>query len=125
MPRSADPALELLWQQRLLQQAHSGLTILQFCRRERVSPASFHAWKRRLNRHATPPAITSTAVPAFVPVRVTPEPTRSSQNSADHVTIQLTNGDRILLPITADPGLVCQVVSTVAQAATGRERASC
>jgi hypothetical protein len=125
MPRSADPSLEALWRRRLLQQSRSGLTILQFCQREGVSPASFHAWKRRLASHSTRPGATSPAASAFVPVLVAAEPDRPSQGSADHVTIQLTNGGRILLPITADADLVRLVVNIVAQAPGGRERPSC
>lgn len=41
------------WQQRMKGQLASGLSIAAFCRREGVSQAGFHAWKRRL-RDATP-----------------------------------------------------------------------
>jgi hypothetical protein len=125
MPRSADPALEVLWRRRLLQQSRSGLSILQFCRREGVSPASFHAWKRRLASHSTRPGATPPAASPFVPVRVASGPDLPSHGSADHITFQLTNGGRILLPITAEADLVCQVATIVAQAPGGRERPSC
>jgi transposase-like protein len=36
------------WRQRVKRQRESGLSIAEFCRRERVSPHSFHAWKRKL-----------------------------------------------------------------------------
>jgi len=36
------------WQQRMESQLASGLSIAAFCRKDGVSPASFHAWKRRL-----------------------------------------------------------------------------
>lgn len=125
MPRSADPALEVLWRRRLHQQSRCGLTIHQFCQREGVSPASFHAWKRRLASHSTRPGATSPRASAFVPVLVASDSDGPSRDSADHVTIQLTNGGRIFLPITAGADLVCQVVKTVAQAAGGTERSSC
>jgi hypothetical protein len=48
---------------------HSGLTVIAFCARERVSVASFYAWKRRL---ATDPA--PEPAPRFVPVRVVTPP---------------------------------------------------
>lgn len=125
MSRSADPALAVLWRRRLLQQSRSGLTILQFCQREGVSPASFHAWKRRLSSHSTRPGVTSPGPSPFVPVLVASELDRPSQGSADHLTIQFANGGRILLPVTADANLVCRVVDIVAQAPGGRERPSC
>jgi hypothetical protein len=36
------------WRQRIARQRASGLSIAAFCRREGVSPATFHAWKRKL-----------------------------------------------------------------------------
>jgi hypothetical protein len=127
MPRTADPALEVLWRRRLLQQSRCGLSILQFCQREGVSPASFHAWKRRLASHSTRPGATPPAASAsaFVPVLVASGPDLPSRDSADHVTFLLTNGGRILLPITADADLVCLLATIVAQAPGGGERPSC
>jgi transposase-like protein len=36
------------WRQRLESQPVSGLSIVAFCRKEGVSQATFHAWKRKL-----------------------------------------------------------------------------
>jgi transposase-like protein len=45
------------WRQRLERQRASGLSIAAFCRKEGVSQAAFHAWKRRLRpRDAGRPA---------------------------------------------------------------------
>jgi hypothetical protein len=53
---------------------------------------------------------------------VIPPAARSQpQFFAVHITIRLTNGGRILLPITAGVDLVCQVVDTVARASVPRE----
>src|SRR3954451_18540904 len=125
MPRTADPALETLWRQRLRQQPDSGLTIHQFCQREGVSTAAFHAWKRRLALCTTLPVTFSSREPAFVPVIVPPNPLSQPFGSADLVMIQLANGGRVLLPVAAGVELVCQVVDTVARSPLTREELSC
>jgi len=48
MGRVASPELASLWRDRVDRQERSGLSILEYCRRESVSAATFHAWKRRL-----------------------------------------------------------------------------
>jgi hypothetical protein len=128
MPRPANPALEALWRRRLRQQPDSGLTIDQFCRREGVSTASFHAWKRRLALRAAFPGTSSATVtpPAkFVPVIVPSVHETQPRVSNELVTIQLPNGSQVLLPFTAGVELVCEVVQTVARASVTREEPSC
>ncbi len=124
MPRTADPATETLWRHRLRQQPDSGLTIHQFCKREGVSTASFHAWKRRLALRAAFPTTPSTAS-AFVPVIVPPTHDSQPRVSTDLVTIRLANGGQVLLPIAAGVELVCEVVGTVARSPVTREGPSC
>lgn len=124
MPRSANPALETLWRRRMRQQPESGLTIQQFCKREGVSTASFHAWKRRLALRAAFPTTTSVA-PAFVPVIVPPGQETQPHGSSVLVMIHLANGGQILLPVTAGVELVCEVVQTVARSSSPREGLSC
>ena len=48
MARNVDRRLWEAWQRRIVQQQRSGLSIAAFCRKEGVSPGSFHAWKRKL-----------------------------------------------------------------------------
>lgn len=78
--------LETRWRSALARQRQSGLTISEFCRRERLGEASFHAWPRTLaERDAALPsrcdtcrdaredkassrACPITPIPAFVPV---------------------------------------------------------
>jgi len=38
------------WRRRVKRQRESGLSIAEFCRREKVSPHSFHVWKRKLGQ---------------------------------------------------------------------------
>jgi hypothetical protein len=74
--RRPDPALADRWRQRLLRFERSGLSAVAFCAKERVSPPSFYAWRRRLRQPPVEPA-TRAAVPAdglarLVPVRLLP-----------------------------------------------------
>jgi hypothetical protein len=124
MPRSANPALEALWRRRLRQQPDSGLTIQQFCNRERVSTASFHAWKRRLALRAVF-STTASRASAFVPVMVSSAQEPQPPATTALVTIQLANGGQILLPVTAGVELVCEVVATVARSSVTREGSPC
>ena len=54
MARELNQALWDQWRQRVERQRESGLSIAAFCRRERVSQVSFHAWKRKLRASASP-----------------------------------------------------------------------
>lgn len=53
MARKLNPVLWNQWRQRLERQRVSRLPITAFCRREGVSPAVFHAWKRKLRNSAS------------------------------------------------------------------------
>lgn len=48
MGRVANAKLASLWRGRVELQGRSGLSILEYCRREGFSAGSFYAWKRRL-----------------------------------------------------------------------------
>ena len=48
MARKLSQALREQWRQRIERQGRSGLSIVEFCRREGVSPACFYQWKWKL-----------------------------------------------------------------------------
>lgn len=48
MGRSANGLLSAQWRERLNRWRDSGLSIVEFCRREEISQASFFAWRKRL-----------------------------------------------------------------------------
>jgi transposase-like protein len=48
MARQVNSVLWNEWRQRLKGQSKSGLSISEFCRRENLSPHTFHAWRRKL-----------------------------------------------------------------------------
>jgi hypothetical protein len=48
MARQVNLVLWNEWRRRLKRQSKSGLSISEFCRREKLSPHTFHIWKRKL-----------------------------------------------------------------------------
>jgi hypothetical protein len=52
MARRKSGERERLWRDRVGRQAVSGLSVRQFCAQERIAPASFYAWRRRLKSGA-------------------------------------------------------------------------
>jgi hypothetical protein len=53
MARQVNQVLWDQWRQRTERQRTSGLSIVAFCRREGISTAAFHAWKRKLRDSAS------------------------------------------------------------------------
>jgi len=50
MTRKVNQVLWDEWRQRVKRQRESGLSIAEFCRREKVSAHSFYGWKRKLRQ---------------------------------------------------------------------------
>jgi hypothetical protein len=83
-----DLAKERYWQQHLTRWRSSGLRVRDYCRAEKLSEASFYAWRRILAErrlHGQPPQPAATvnrregaAPSAFVPVRLVEEPPRDA-----------------------------------------------
>ncbi len=116
MPRTPDLKRHALWRECICRQVDSGLTIAQFCARERLPVATFHSWRRRLrlidlaDRHPALPA-----PPLFLPVTVrVPEPALGEPLP---IVADLPNGIRLRIP-TADVQLACRLVCAVAGAKT-------
>jgi hypothetical protein len=63
------------WQAAIERQEASAQSIVAFCAREGLSPASFHAWKRRFRRHQRATRQRA-ADEALVPVHIVSDPTR-------------------------------------------------
>ncbi len=56
MARQVNSVLWNEWRQRLKRQRMSGLSISEFCRRENLSPHTFHSWRRKLPAAAGEPS---------------------------------------------------------------------
>jgi hypothetical protein len=114
--RIADPKLHALWRDRIRRQVDSGLKIVQFCARERLSVASFHAWKRRLRLGDLADHRPGLPTPsAFLPVTV-----RVVESACDQplpIEADLPNGIRLRIP-TANTRLACHLVRAIAGAKT-------
>ena len=67
MARRADR--QQFWREVIERQQASGQSIVGFCAKERLSPASFHAWKRRL-RLPRREAGRKAAAQALLPVQI-------------------------------------------------------
>lgn len=66
------------WRKVLERQRDSGQSIVGFCIKERLSPASFHAWKRRLGRFLSE-TWKANVRPALVPVQIVNDPATSEE----------------------------------------------
>ena len=71
--RQRDPGREQFWRETIAAWQSGGLSARAYCRRHRVSEASFHSWRRELRRRDEEgphrPAVTT-----FVPVTVIGSP---------------------------------------------------
>ena len=104
-----DPQRETLWRQRLADQAASGMSITQWCRRSGTSASLFHYWKRALakrdGRRLKPPRCSATArnearpqAAAFARVMIA-SPTPKSQlaaSAADPAIEIVLSGSRVV-----------------------------
>lgn len=127
MGRSIDGGLWRQWQARLSRYSGSGLTVVEFCRREDVSPASFYQWRKKLQGGSA--GVPGSPVPAgmsggrtnaelqrlagrFVPVvPVGGGSTGTGLCRANVVVVLLANGVRVEVPCS-EPALVERVVRT-------------
>jgi hypothetical protein len=111
MARPKDIGLEHIWRLRLRRQATGGLSISQFCERERVSTASFYAWRRRL---AAPPATTPSVPPLFVPIRLDPTSPTTDTSPDLGFEIELPHRIRLRCAAAPDPVWLGQLVAALA-----------
>jgi hypothetical protein len=119
MARPKDLGLEHAWRLRLRRQATAGLSIPEFCRRERVSTASFYAWRRRL---AAPPIAAPSRPPLFVPIRLDPAPSPDDPPPALGFEIELPQRIRLRCAAAPDPVWLGRLVAALADP-TSREDA--
>jgi len=75
------------WHEAIERQQASGQSIVGFCAREGLSPASFHVWKRRL-KWARHKAGRKTATEALVPVQIV----NGLPTGAGHLEVQWPGG---------------------------------
>ena len=109
MSRGASAQKRSQWRQRFRRFARSKLPVAEFCRRERVSVASFYRWRPKLADAASKgPTRRSPPAGPFVPVEVA---------RATGLQVDFPNGVRLTLPVS-EPELVRMSIETIAQART-------
>ena len=98
------------WGGRLRRFAGSKLSVAEFCRREKVSVASFYQWRKKLAEADSD----GSSTPKFLPVEVASPP--ASLQAA------FPNGATLTLGV-ADPRLLQRAIEAIAQARTTRGEA--
>jgi hypothetical protein len=106
-----DPRKELFWRDMLSRWPDSGLTIRAYCRRHRLSEASFYAWRLELAQRdeQAPPAADGAAV-TFAPLTVHAAPSGPDEPS---VEVVLVNGRRLRVPVGVAAGVVRELVAVL------------
>ena len=112
--RSADR--QQYWREVIGRQRASGQSIVGFCAQEKLAPATFHAWKRRLRRPQR--AIGQKATrQALVPVQIVSEPA----GGVGYLEVQWPGG--VVLRVQGcDVQTVGEVVAALSASSTRRAR---
>ena len=96
--KQRDPRREAMWRQILAKQAASGLSVREFCRRQKLTEASFYFWRRTIAERdgkGDRPVTERPTLPTFLPVRVSDE-----APSTALISIELAGGRVLRLPET-------------------------
>ena len=86
------------WTDLLSQFDQSGLTVAEFCKRERCSAASFYPWRRKLRGQKSG----GSGGPTFVPIKIADATTPSVSPQAS-VSLDLPGGVRLRIEVPAAP----------------------
>jgi len=97
------------WQRLLAEQAGGGLSVAEFCRRRKLSQASFYQWRRKLQAATAPPRSNSRPAGQFVPVSLIGDVPRSVVGQ-DTASVRFPCGVVLRLP-AGDEQALAQVVS--------------
>ena len=118
MARLKDPQLERLWRRRLARHSTCGLSVAEFCSRERVTVPSFYYWKRRLALALESLPVTP-GPPLFVPLRL--EGTRADGTPAGSggVELELPHRVRLRFDSPPDPEWLGRVLAAIAGLSAG------
>jgi hypothetical protein len=116
MARATNGDWQRHWREVIERQRASGQSIVGFCAKEGLSPASFHAWKRRLRRPRRE-AGRQAATEALVPVQIVSDPVDGTGN----LEVQWPSGV-VLLVRGCDAQTVGSVVTALLARPTQRAR---
>jgi hypothetical protein len=129
--RRVDEVKQELWRKRVEDQARSGLTIREFCRREGLSEPGFYGWRRELVRRdaaasqsrpleaepSSGPEADGRRAVRFARVIVSDRPRRkdeaASSREDDRIEIETAGGRRIRVGRGFDPAALREVLAVV------------
>ena len=115
MARSGAPrdhGKEQFWRRLLRLWQGSGRTIRAFCAQQRVSEASFFAWRRTIAQRDQRQAAQAQAAATFVPLRVIATSTAAPARSFEVVL----NADRVVrVPAGFDPASLRQLLAILTE----------
>ncbi len=97
------------WHRTLIAQRHSGLSQLEFCRRNNLALSTFHRWRNRLGE-VVDESLEST--PEFLSVEIRPERARAP-SSDDGFELVFPSGLRLSLPSRVEGRDLAEVLSAL------------
>lgn len=99
-----DPNREVRWREVLKRHGRSGLSVREFCQRERLPESAFYAWRRTIRQRD----VQGAAAPAFVPLMV------QTDAAADGAVIVELRGGRVLrLPLSMPAAQLAAVIHAI------------
>ncbi len=101
---------EAFWRRMVIEQRDSGLSQLEFCRRNDFARSTFHRWNRRFKDSVTKCEETP-PVPEFVAVKIRREPLPS--DGGDHFELLFPDGLRLKIPSRVESGTLVEVLKAV------------
>lgn len=123
MGRSVNGLLSAQWRERLSRWRDSGLSIVEFCRREEISQSSFFDWRKRLSngralaRGGKPPgAEVSSREAGFLELPPPVWPT------SDGIRILLPGGATVALPAHVSADLITAAIRAAMLPPAGEDR---
>ena len=99
MARRLDEGKLLQWQELLARFESSGLSVAAYCRQQKIAPAQFYYWMRRVRE-----------VNAANANSVEPAAETTRADSTDACWAEVVVDDSILVRLPQDPQLICAVV---------------
>lgn len=94
-----DAEKERRWREVLSRQTSSGLSVREFCKRERLTESQFYAWRRTIGERD------GESSPSFVPVVVSDQPTSDAS-----IVIELVGGHVLKLPASTPAAWLAELV---------------